>query len=231
MNNTTSNTALILFTRTAKEEAKAKRFSYKIGKRGNELIAGKLIAHATRLAQKAGTDVFIFTEKEQKSGNFGERLAGAYKEVFDKGYDRIVSIGNDCPTLDEQTIAKAIEDLQIHDVVIGPAKDGGVYLLGITKREFDIEGFEQLKWKTDQLTKDIVDNLTDRAKVKLLHMLADIDHDKGLNDFILSNGSEMASRLKSLLQSWQSQWYGTHINTYVGKLVAQGTSRRGPPAS
>jgi len=230
VNNTTLNTALILFTRTAAEEARVKRFSYRLGKRGNQLIANKLISHATRLAQKAGIDFFVFTEKEQNRGNFGERLAGAYREVFDKGYQCAISIGNDCPALDLKNLQLAIEELQNNDAVIGPAKDGGVYLLGLSKREFEAIGFENLKWKTDQLTEDILRNLTNNAKVKLLDLLADIDHDRGLNDFLLSNASELARHIKLLLQSFQSQWYGAHINTYVGKLIAQGSLRRGPPS-
>ncbi len=229
MNNTTSNTALILFTRTAAEEAKAKKFSYKIGRKGNEIIASKLIAHATSLAHKAGIAFFVFTEKEQKEGHFGTKLASAYQEIFDKGYERVISIGNDCPSLDRHTLKTAIEELQHHDAVIGPAKDGGVYLLGLNKSEFDLKRFERLKWKTDQLVQDILDNLNEGAKTNCLPTLADIDHDKGLNEFILSSGSELASRLKSLLFSFQSQWYGSHFNSYIGKLTAQSASRRGPP--
>lgn len=231
MNNSTLNTALILFTRTASEEAKVKKFSYRIGKNGNELIAGKLIGYATQLARGAGVDFFVFTEKEQRGIDFGERLARAYHEVFCKGYERVISIGNDCPDLDQQTIVKAIKDLQVYDAVVGPAKDGGVYLLGLTKKEFNKKGFAQLRWKTDQLVQDVLNSLTVHAEVKLLHILADIDHDKDLNNFLLSNTSLLANRLRSLLRSYEPQWYGSHINRHIGKLIFQGTPRRGPPTS
>lgn len=229
MNSNTSNTALILFTRSAKEEARAKRFSYQVGKKGNELIASKLISHATKLAERAGVDFFVFTEKEQVEGNFGQRLANAYQEVFEQGYDHVISIGNDSPSLDTDTISKAIKDLQRHDFVIGPALDGGVYLLGINRAYFDIDVFSNLLWKTDRLLKDIMIKLPDAARAKLLHPLADIDHSDDFNTFLLTNFTGLAGRLKSLLISFQSQWYGHHINTYVGRLVEQGSSRRGPP--
>ncbi|MEL7005337.1 MAG: DUF2064 domain-containing protein, partial [Bacteroidota bacterium] len=218
-----------VLTLASSEAVRVKTFSYKLSKRGNQLIADRLINHSTRLAQKVGVDFFVFTEKEQNGEQFGERLASAFQQVFDKGYHRVISIGNDCPTLDLPNLQQAIIELQGHDVVVGPAKDGGVYLLGLTSNEFKALGFEHLKWKTDQLVEDIFDKLTSGARIKLLDSLADIDHDKGLNEFLIFSASELASRIKSLLQSFQSQWYGAHINTYVGKLIAQGSSRRGPP--
>lgn len=231
MHHKNSNTALILFTRTAAEEAKAKKFSYHVGKKGNELIAGKLIANAIKIAKNSGVDFFLFTEKEQISGAFGDRLAHAYQQVFNKGYERVISIGNDSPSMDLMTIMSAIEDLEKHDLVIGPAKDGGVYLLGMHKSLFELRTFSRLKWKTDRLIEDILENLSVKGNSRLLHTLADIDHARDLSNFLLYSVSELSHHLKALLLSFQSQWYGTHINTYLGKLEERKVSHRGPPTA
>lgn len=225
------NTALILFSRTATEEAKTKNFYSKAGRKANKLVAEKLIGHATKLARKAGVDFFIFTEKEQSQGDFGIRLSNAFSEVFNKGYESVISIGNDCPSLDANTISQAIDALQSNKVVIGPSTDGGVYLLGLQRENFDIRKFRELKWKTTELTEDIINTCRKEGDLHILPTLTDIDHEQDLHLFLQFNTSELVGYLKSLLISFQSQWYGTHINSYVGRLMDLAASRRGPPTS
>ena len=68
----------------------------------------------------------------QKGKDLGEKMSVAFDEAFDS-YHKVVIIGSDCYTLDAKIIQEAFEQLEENDVVVGPAKDGGYYLLGMRK--------------------------------------------------------------------------------------------------
>ncbi len=67
----------------------------------------------------------------QTGGNLGERMHNAFTEGFARGYKSIVIIGSDCPAVTSELINEALHKLDRHDVVIGPATDGGYYLIGL----------------------------------------------------------------------------------------------------
>lgn len=90
--------ALIFFSRTSVDEAKYK-FWFK-GKTKNLHAASLLINKAESSIQKSGIPVYHFHEQNQKGDTFGERIANAYQEVFDMGYEQVISVGNDCPDLE-----------------------------------------------------------------------------------------------------------------------------------
>ena len=71
--------------------------------------------------------------KIQGDGDLGERLNVAVEEAFESGEDRLVLLGTDCPRLDETRLGEAFDALNRSDVVIGPALDGGYYLIGLKK--------------------------------------------------------------------------------------------------
>lgn len=74
-----------------------------------------------------GVDQFL----AQRSGGLGIRLAAVFERHFRKGADRVVVIGSDCPAVGYPIIARALLALDKGDVVLGPALDGGFYLLGL----------------------------------------------------------------------------------------------------
>lgn len=82
----------------------------------------------------------------QSKGHLGEKIFNAFDDVFHRGYDRVVIIGTDCITLTKTDILSAFTYLQNTDVVIGPASDGGYYLLGL--REATKALFEDISWST-----------------------------------------------------------------------------------
>ncbi len=67
----------------------------------------------------------------QTSGDLGQRMEAAAAGAFAHGAQRVVIIGTDCPSLEETTIAQAFDRLHVSDVVLGPAEDGGYYLIGM----------------------------------------------------------------------------------------------------
>lgn len=73
----------------------------------------------------------VFMKEIQKGADLGEKMADAFDRMFHDGYRNILIIGTDCPEITSELIESAFENLGNHDVVIGPAVDGGYYLLGL----------------------------------------------------------------------------------------------------
>ena len=106
--------------------------------------------------------------------SLGARMAHAFEKAFEEGAGRVVVIGTDCPGLSAALLTQAFNQLLTHDVVLGPADDGGYYLLGMNKLE--AEFFENKSWSTAAV---LPDTLADAARlglrVALLPQLHDVD--------------------------------------------------------
>lgn len=139
--------AILLFSRTAGEEALHKSFSTR-GRAVNRRIAGYFIAHAERVARQSGLPVVHVSSAQQRGGTFGERLVSAFRLVFARGYDKVLAIGNDCPCLTAPLLQAAAARLQAQEVVLGPARDGGAYLIGLSAGGFRSGDFGRLAWQT-----------------------------------------------------------------------------------
>ena len=83
---------------------------------------------------------------DQGPGDLGQRLAAAAKRVVDGG-ERILLIGTDCPELDGKRLGEAADQLDRHDAVIHPARDGGYVLLGLARTDPSL--FDDIAWSTD----------------------------------------------------------------------------------
>ena len=101
----------------------------------------------------------FFTERDavslhQQTGeDLGERMHRAFVSALDEsGVHRVVLIGTDCPTIDDDYIDAALSTLRDHDAVLGPAEDGGYGLIGLTKPEADY--FHGIAWGTDSVCED-----------------------------------------------------------------------------
>ncbi len=114
-------------------------------------------------------------EKQLQSGNdLGERMLKAFREQFEQGTDRVIIIGSDCLDITADHIERAFAALNDADVVIGPATDGGYYLLGMKQLHSFL--FENMPWSQPNLRQ-----LTERALLQhgltfeRLDELSDID--------------------------------------------------------
>lgn len=116
-----------------------------------------------------------FSPRIQHGEGLGERMKYAFQQAFKEGYQRVVIIGTDCAELTSKTISKAFDNLQKREVVLGPAEDGGYYLLGM--RAFYPFIFENISWGTDrvfaQTTRYLTENGVDYGR---LEELRDVDH-------------------------------------------------------
>jgi rSAM/selenodomain-associated transferase 1 len=87
-----------------------------------------------------------YSKQLQEGDVLGERMSKAFKRSFEKGMERVVIIGSDCAELTTDILREVFSRLKDHDIVIGPAGDGGYYLLGMSK--FISELFTDISWST-----------------------------------------------------------------------------------
>jgi rSAM/selenodomain-associated transferase 1 len=110
----------------------------------------------------------------QPEGDLGARMATAFEAAFAAGAGRVAVIGTDCPGLRASHLTQAFAELETADLVLGPATDGGYYLLGL--REPRPELFANKTWSTDSV---LADTLADARRlglrVALLPELRDVD--------------------------------------------------------
>lgn len=110
----------------------------------------------------------------QFEGDLGERLIEAMSAGFNKGATKVIAIGTDCPALNSTLLDHAFEALDSADVVIGPADDGGYYLIGTKEPRNEL--FTNIPWSSSNTLKETMaacDRLA--LSVSKLETLSDID--------------------------------------------------------
>jgi len=158
-----------------------KRFLSHGTRADNAAVAARLIDHATATARQAGVDFVCVDSARQAGATFGERLAGAVRATFALGYEHLLIIGNDCPQLTAATLRRAVTAVRATGAVVGPAPDGGVYLLGLSQPLFESTAWLALPWQTQHLGAALRRQLRQLgAVVCQLSALADIDDEAGL---------------------------------------------------
>ncbi|AFZ27664.1 hypothetical protein Cylst_5664 [Cylindrospermum stagnale PCC 7417] len=117
--------------------------------------------------------------QSQGGGDLGERMMRSLLDAFQSGAEQVIIIGSDCPGLSEQILATAFEQLQVFDLVLGPAIDGGYYLIGL--RQPMPELFMNIAWGTAQVCQKTVD-IALELNLSLIYLppLADVDRPEDL---------------------------------------------------
>ena len=170
-------TAVLIFTRTPTQEAAAKTFDHQLGKSGNQAIAQRLIRQTIATAKRTQLPVFVHSSALQCAHTFGENLANAFESVFAKGYSKVIAIGNDCPDLSSDLLLKVSSNLSDQNLVLGPANDGGVYLIGIQQNAYQRQAFIDLPWETPQLQAGWKQYLpSSSSDILWLEAFNDLDH-------------------------------------------------------
>jgi len=112
----------------------------------------------------------------QKGPDLGQKMRDAFEQGFTSGYDRVVLTGSDLPHLPGATIEAAAQKTGMCDVVIGPALDGGYYLVAMTPDRFFPDMFDEIPWSTpDVLGMTLEKIAAARRKPGLLAVMRDID--------------------------------------------------------
>ncbi|PYV43736.1 MAG: hypothetical protein DMG06_09535 [Acidobacteria bacterium] len=102
----------------------------------------------------------------QEGRGFGERLCHSIQQLFALGYERVLVLGNDCPQLDVQLLSQARERFKNGTIILGPDQKGGVYLLGVTRENFQV--LSNIEWNANtdfaQLVKEC-DSQNERLEI------------------------------------------------------------------
>ncbi|MFC4095157.1 TIGR04282 family arsenosugar biosynthesis glycosyltransferase [Euzebyella saccharophila] len=183
-----TNNLLLIFTRNPELGKCKTRLAATIGDKAALNIYNFLLEHTYSITHKLAChkqvwysediwendiwDATFFEKKLQKGETLGDRMALAFKKGFAAGFHRIVIIGSDMFDLSDRDIEGAFHKLLENDFVIGPAEDGGYYLLGMNTYNEDI--FKNKQWGTDSVLQSTLKDITNDSCV-LLEERNDID--------------------------------------------------------
>lgn len=201
MNN---KTAILIFANSGQQEAFAKPF------KSSQRLFDELNNHTLKTVKATGLSYFHLSDKEQIGNCFAERFTNAIQSIYAKGFDTVISVGNDTPHLKSSQILQAVDQLKSKDIVLGPSLDGGFYLMGLKKSLFNADTFLKLPWQTERLAQSIY-RLIEANNIKLfkLNVLSDLDTVSDIK-FILDSNIYISSRLKTILLSVLSRTDTNH---------------------
>ena len=187
--------ALIIFVRNPVLKKVKTRLAATIGDEKTLQLYVHLLRHTKEITQNISATKFIFYadyineddvwngyEKRIQSGNdLGERMKNAFKELFTNGFEKVCIIGSDCYELTVDIIKEAFENLDSFKTVIGPANDGGYYLLGMQFPFKDV--FSNIEWSTKNVFTETINKInTQSLSCHLLTCLDDIDDEEDLRN-------------------------------------------------
>jgi len=175
------------------------RLAAGIGTERAVLVYKRLVGRILEQTAPAAGDYerFIFYDPAERAADFiawlpheryilqtgkdvGERMDNAVRSLFEKGARKAVITGADIPDLDSGIIRQAFEMLDRSDVVVGPARDGGYYLIGMKSPMPEL--FFNIQWSTGSVFSETVGRLEQLGRsCGLLPVLSDIDTAEDLN--------------------------------------------------
>jgi hypothetical protein len=138
----------------------------------SKVTSDKAVYYSLKIRSNDIWDETMYQKHQQVGEDLGIRMLNAFKNSFDAGYQKVLIIGSDLYDLTPEIIETAFNKLDTNDVVIGPAEDGGYYLLGMNSIHTAI--FKNKNWGTETVRRDTLTDLKDK-KVHLLQELNDVD--------------------------------------------------------
>jgi len=139
-----------------------------------EVDADRLVYYHEKIGEDDLWDEPVYAKKVQPEGDLGYKMMYAFSNAFKESYQRVIIIGSDCLELNQEIIEQAFAALEHKDVVIGPAKDGGYYLLGMKALYKTL--FENKAWSTSSVFQATLHNIRQEGLTyALLPELSDVD--------------------------------------------------------
>jgi uncharacterized protein len=147
------------------------------------LPVDKTVFYSKRIELEDAWDNKIYEKNIQTGNDLGDKMKNAFATVFGNRNKKLVIIGTDCPDLNASVIVNAYVYLEDHDIVIGPASDGGYYLLGMKKLHPRL--FEKIDWSTGKvLAQTLKICESSNLSTFLLPELSDIDDENDLKKYM-----------------------------------------------
>ena len=143
-----------------------------------------------------------FLLEPQEGDDLGERMYNAFKKVIDRGSTKTIIIGTDIPDMSSDIIRKALQALNNSDVVIGPANDGGYYLLGMKNLYKNL--FSGIEWGSNSVLRMTLEKINAlNLSYSILPELIDVDTEDDLKKWFAKysegNNYSLKSTIRSLL--------------------------------
>ena len=154
-----------MFAKNPEKEKVKTRLARKIGEVKARRIYKQLLDDNIKIHSRASYDFIVYVQgdldyfsdvktKKQMGTNLGEKMMNAFKEEM-QNYCKIVLIGSDL-IVEHHLVEKAFTELENCDVVIGPAKDGGYYLIGLKKIN---NIFDNIRWSTPAVLEETIQQI------------------------------------------------------------------------
>jgi uncharacterized protein len=192
---------IILFTRCPEPGNVKKRLVHLIGEHGAAHLQSEMTMHALEIAHRFATTDEIELEVHFAGGNrqrmqtlfgkdfvyvhqvgadLGERMRFSFRKALEEGAQAVVLIGADCPGITRAILRQAFAALKGHDCILGPALDGGYYLIGLRQDQPEI--FSSIPWGTNRVLEHTLGAIERLGlKVSLLETLMDVDRPEDLH--------------------------------------------------
>lgn len=182
--------ALLIFIKNPEKGKVKTRIAQTAGDEKAYQVYLELSQHTRKIAQKLHVDRLlfysqfindsddwesgVFQKHLQANGDLGTRMAAAFGKAFEQ-HQKVIIIGSDCASLNNSIVEEAFVALDSHEFVVGPAKDGGYYLLGM--RSFQPSVFDDIEWSTAQVFAHTLRNIRKLGtSYALMPVLSDIDY-------------------------------------------------------
>jgi rSAM/selenodomain-associated transferase 1 len=121
----------------------------------SSILSDKVVYYSDHIEDDDLFSTNGYHQHVQFGEDLGQRMQHAFSAEFTKGYTSIVMIGTDCPDLEEENITEAFELLKSNELVLGPAHDGGYYLIGLSSPKEEL--FSGIEWSTSSVFKKTIE--------------------------------------------------------------------------
>ena len=182
--------ALLIFVKNPVSGKVKTRLARTLGEAQALQVYQRLLQHTLRVTQPLSCPKIVFYSDQvdpndfwaqagyqqclQTGGDLGERMQAAFALAFSANHPRAVIIGSDCWELTTGLLEEAFRQLQTHDAVVGPAHDGGYYLLGLRQPAPTL--FAGKEWSTARvLSNTLADLQRLQLRYFMLPVLSDVD--------------------------------------------------------
>ncbi len=189
--------AVIVFEKEPVPGLVKTRLAKDIGQENAVKVYSNLLSITHSVLQNFKASIFVYRdgnipEKDDQRKNYhyriqdgkdlGERMSKAFEEVLQGKNEKVLLIGTDCPEISQEILMMAFSALEKNDVVLGPAFDGGYYLIGMKKKHPML--FDQIKWSTNVVLQKTIEKIThEKLSYYLLPTLRDLDNLEDLRYF------------------------------------------------
>ena len=220
------DTAIIVFTRFPVEGKVKTRLAKNMGNKFAVSFYRVCAEHTFKelvKVKETGSELFLFCPEEneieqvkqwagnkfnyyyyQHGNDLGLKMYNAFDTVFKRGYEKVIIIGTDAPDVSMNIMQSAISVLDNYSAVIGPANDGGYYLLGFKSKLLDL--FSGIEWSTDSVFDNTINKLNNsKINYFMLDELIDIDTLEDLQNWLKRYKGDAAHPVKVFLQSYNKQ--------------------------